>query len=262
MSVRELKAINVLNYNDNVVIVSTRDAGYSISHANNDSPSILPLTFDEIAFINSNSEVFRTGILRFQEDLEEEIYEELKITNWKDILTNKDIEEIILNPTIKGLKSIIKIQNTANFDRVKGIFTGLKNENVHDISMRVEKIIKARDAELRRGVRNTEIQIQAKDTKREVAYDEVNELKEQNSALQEQMLEMQNMIKEMMEAQGKDNKSVEVKEDKKATKVEVKEDKKATKTKDTEKEVKKTNAKTTKKTTTNKNKSNTKSDKK
>lgn len=252
MSVRELKAINVLNYNDNVVIVSTRDAGYSISHANNGSPSILPLTFDEIAFINSNSEVFRTGILRFQEDLEEEIYEELKITNWKDILTNKDIEEIILNPTIKGLKSIIKIQNTANFDRVKGIFTGLKNENVHDISMRVEKIIKARDAELRRGVRNTEIQIQAKDTKREVAYDEVNELKEQNSALQEQMLEMQNMIKEMMETQGKDNKSVKVKEDKKVTK-----------TKDTEKEVKKTNAKTTKKTTTtNKNKSNTKSDKK
>lgn len=201
MKVRELKSINILNYNDNIVVVSTKNDGYAMQPASNGNPSILPLTFDEISYINSNSEIFKTGLLRFPEDLQEDIYEELKISGWKNILTNEDIKDIILNPSIDGLTKIISIKNIANFERVKGVFTSLKNENAHDISMRVEDILKARDAELRKGIRNSAIIIQAKDAQKMIAVDEVNQLKDQNKLLQEQMLNMQKMMEQMMAMQ-------------------------------------------------------------
>ena len=200
MIVREMKTINVLNYNENMVVVSTKTDGYAMQPANG-NPSILPLTFDEIAYINSNSEIFKTGLLRFPEELQKEIYEELKISDWENILTNEDIREIILNPSIGGLTKIISIKNIANFERVKGIFTSLKNEKIHDISMRIEDIMKERDSELRKGIRNSEIIIKAKDTQKMIALDEVNDLKDQNKSLQEQMLQMQKMMEQMMSMQ-------------------------------------------------------------
>ena len=205
MSVREMKTINVLNYNDGTIVVSTKNDGYSLPPASNGVPSTLPLSFDEIFYINSNSEIFKTGLLRFPEELEEEIYSELKISDWKNILTNEDIENYILNPTIDGLNKILAVKNIANFERIKGVFTVLKNQKTHDISMRVEDLIKARDLELRKGIRNTEIKIQAKDTEKVIPMDEVNSLKEQNQALQEQMLQMQEMMKHMMSMQNNSN---------------------------------------------------------
>jgi len=201
MSIKELKSINVLNYNDNTVVISTKTDGYAIASASDGNASILPLSFDEIAYINSNSEAFKAGLLRFQEDIQEEIYDELKIVNWKDILTNVDIENIILNPSIDGLSRIIEIKNVANFERVKGAFTKLKNTKNYDISMRVEDILKERDSELRRGIRNSEIIIRKADTEKMVAMDEVNSLKEQNNVLQDQMLQMQKMMEQMMTMQ-------------------------------------------------------------
>lgn len=198
MSVRDLKAINVLNYNENTFVISTKNDGYALPPASNGNPSILPLTFDEISYINSNSEVFKSGLLRFPEEIEEEIYNELKISGWESILSNKDIENIILNPSIEGLTKIISIQNVANFDRVKGIFTRLKNEKIHDISIRVEGLIKERDSELRKGIRKSNIIVKKSDTEKLIAMDEVNSLKEQNKALQEQMDQMQKMLEQMM----------------------------------------------------------------
>ena len=49
MTINENKLINVLNYNDNIVVVSTKTDGYAMQPASNGNPSILPLTFDEIS---------------------------------------------------------------------------------------------------------------------------------------------------------------------------------------------------------------------
>jgi len=201
MNVRELKSINVLNYNEFTVVVTTKTDSYALPPASDGNPSLLPLTFDEISYINSNSEVFKTGILRFPKEYEEVIYTELKILDWKEILSNDEIKDIILNPTVEGLSKILKIQNIANFERVKGIFVKLKNENKYDISMRVEDLIRERDAELRAGIRNSKIIIRKSDTMKMVSTDEVNSLKEQNKLLQEQLNQMQKMIEQMMKTQ-------------------------------------------------------------
>lgn len=203
MAIKDMKTINVLNYNQNIVIVSTKHDSYTIEPAiNSENPTSLPLSLDEILYINGNSAAFKTGILRFPKEIEKEMYEDyLRIPNWEDLLTIQDIEKIILYPTIEGLTKIINIKDTGMFDRVRGVFVRLKNTNDDDISLRVEKIIQARLDELRRGVRNTEIIIKAKDTVAPIATEEVDELKEQNKLLQEQMANMQKMMEQMMSMQ-------------------------------------------------------------
>ena len=224
MAIKDMKTINVLNYNQNIVIVSTKHDSYTIEPAtNSENPTSLPLSLDEILYINGNSAAFKTGILRFPKEIEKEMYEDyLRIPNWEDLLTIQDIEKIILHPTIEGLTKIINIKDTGMFDRVRGVFVRLKNTNDDDISLRVEKIIQARLDELRRGVRNTEIIIKAKDTVAQIATEEVDELKEQNKLLQEQMANMQKMMEQMMSMQTNTTPSTEKgntdKEEEKVTK--------------------------------------------
>ena len=224
MAIKDMKTINVLNYNQNIVIVSTKHDSYTIEPAiNSENPTSLPLSLDEILYINGNSAAFKTGILRFPKEIEKEMYEDyLRIPNWEDLLTIQDIEKIILHPTIEGLTKIINIKDTGMFDRVRGVFVRLKNTNDDDISLRVEKIIQARLDELRRGVRNTEIIIKAKDTVAPIATEEVDELKEQNKLLQEQMANMQKMMEQMMSMQTNTTPSAEKektdKEEEKVTK--------------------------------------------
>ena len=206
-----MKTINVLNYNQNIVIVSTKHDSYTIEPAiNSENPTALPLSLDEILYINGNSAAFKTGILRFPKEIEKEMYEDyLRIPNWEDLLTIQDIEKTILHPTIEGLTKIINIKDTGMFDRVRGIFVRLKNTNDDDISLRVEKIIQARLDELRRGIRNTTITVKAKDAVSNIPNEEVDALKEQNKALQEQMANMQKMMEQMMSMQSNTTSSAE-----------------------------------------------------
>jgi hypothetical protein len=201
MIINENKLINVLNYNENPVAIKTHVREYLCQAAENDTPSITPLTFSEIESLNSNSNAFKIGTLRFPSDTEAEIYEALRITDWEEILTNKDIEDIILHPSLSGLTKLIAINNVQLFERVRGVFFSLKNTNQYDISTRVEKIVVTRYKELCNRQIKTGIVLSTKDTSTTVPSEEVNALKEQNIVLQEKMLQMQKMIEQMIAMQ-------------------------------------------------------------
>lgn len=198
-----MKMINLLNYNENIVVVSTKHDSYAIEPAvDSETPTILPLNLDEILYVNGNSAAFKSGILRFPEDIEQEMYEDyLRIPNWKDLLTIKEMEDIILYPSMDKLLKLVGIKDTGTFDRLRGVFIRLKNSTDNDISMRVEGIIKTRSDELRRGVRNTEIVIKPKDVLTSMPSEEVDALKEQNNVLQKQMIQMQEMLEKMLASQ-------------------------------------------------------------
>ena len=204
MAIKDMKTINLLNYNENVVTVSTRHDSYAIEPAiDSKTPTVFPLTIDEIIHINGNSVAFKNGILRFPKDIEQEVYENLlNIHNWRDLLTIEEIEDIILSPTVEKLNKLVGIKDSGIFDMVRGVFTRLKNTPDKDISLRVQDIIKARSEELRRGIRNTEIVIKPKDATVSVAGDEVDSLKKQNDELRAQMENMQKMMEQMMAMQG------------------------------------------------------------
>lgn len=205
--IKDMKTINVLNYNSSTVVISTKHDSYAIEPAiDSDNPTILPLTLDEILYANANSMAFKSGILRFPEDIEKEMYEDyLRIPNWESLLTIKQIENIILHPTMEGLTKLVSVKDSGIFDRIRGVFIRLKNTTNDDISLRVEKIIEARGNELRNGIRNTQIVIKARDAVSSVSTDEVDGLKKQNEVLQNQLNEMQAMMAEFLASQKKVN---------------------------------------------------------
>ena len=63
------------------------------------NPTTLPLTWDEIVYAN-NSNVFKSGSLEFQSNIENDIYNELGIVK-ENVLKYKEIKEIFYFILIK-----------------------------------------------------------------------------------------------------------------------------------------------------------------
>lgn len=197
MAISKTKNYLVLNYGHSPIGVSTRHENYLIPGADGDVPASLPLTIDEIQVINSNSPVFKVGMLRFEEKDEKDIYEELRILNWQDILTDRAIEDILLNPDAESLQKLVSIESEPYYERIRGVYVGLKSAGAA-ISLNVSNAIEARREELLRHKRTTDIRVTANPDghNKVVSSEEVDDLKRQ-------IAEMQEMMAKMME--GKEN---------------------------------------------------------
>jgi len=149
----------VYNYHRSRVAVSTKNVSYLFEGGTKDSPFGLPMTFEEIATVNMNGVAFKAGLLFFDPRDQEDIYKELRIVNWRDILKDEDIEDIILHPTAEGYQKIINIDNDTYFDRVYGILFGLQSVFA-DIPVHSKVIIEARKNEIENHKRKSEIKIE------------------------------------------------------------------------------------------------------
>lgn len=199
MSKYDTQDVNVLNYNESNIFVSSAREHYKFAPSKNGkTPTIVPIPMKELQYIASNTNIITTGWLTFEEDEKDEIYKELRIANWKDILTNEDIEFILTKPTMEGLQKIIDIKNESYFDRVRIIMHKLINDGV-DITTKVSNIVNQRHNELQRRQRNSQIVLTMKNTT--VSSDTVRELSEQNASLQNQLDEMKKMMEQMMAMQ-------------------------------------------------------------
>ena len=87
------KTYLVLNYSTSPVGIRTRNDSFVIEGGNSDEPTSMPFTLDEIIQINSGSRVFTSGLLRFEKEYEKDIYEELRIRDWQNIMTDEEIEK-------------------------------------------------------------------------------------------------------------------------------------------------------------------------
>lgn len=199
MSKYKTQDINVLNYNENDVFVNGSKEHYKFAASRNGkNPTIVPIPFNELQYIASNTNIIATGWLTFDDDIKEEIYTELRIPNWKDILSNDDIKTILTKPTMEGLQKIIDIENQSYFDRVRIAMFKLMSDGV-DITTKVGRIVNRRYDELQKKQRKSSIVLTKKDTS--VSVDTVRELSEQNASLQSQLDEMKKMMKQMMAMQ-------------------------------------------------------------
>ena len=202
MSKIDTQNINVLNYNENEVFVDSSREHYKFNASRDGkTPSVIPISLSELQNICSNTDIIVTGWLTFDDDVKEEIFKELRIANWQDILSNEDIAEILTNPTMEGLQKIINIENQTYFDRVRIIMFKLMKQGV-DITTKVSRIVEQRYDELRNRRRKSSIILTKKDTNKPYATpDEVKELTAQNAALQNQLDEMKKMMERMMSMQ-------------------------------------------------------------
>lgn len=177
----EIKHISVLNYNENCVCINIAPGKSLIfEESSYGTPTTIPLSLDEIKYAN-NSNVFKTGILEFQSDLEDEIYEVLRIDKDK-VLKLADIKEILINPTKNGLQKIISIQSLYDFDRVRGQFQKLKNDG-YKLTLDIANIIEKRSEELFKNQIKSDIIIDDSDVVKE--HSKVRELEEKLAKMEE-----------------------------------------------------------------------------
>lgn len=141
-----VKHISVLNYNENCVSINVApNKSMILEAASGEIPTLTPLTLDEIRYAN-NSNAFKTGVLEFPEELEDEIYNELRIDKDK-VLKLKDIREILCLPTKEGLIKILSLNSLSDFDRVRGQFYKLKADG-YKLTLDIADIIQRRTKEL------------------------------------------------------------------------------------------------------------------
>lgn len=206
MSIKEKVSIPVYNYNESNICIPTNISTHILPPAVDGVPSVDYLSFAEINYINGISDCFRTGLLRFAKEDEEDVYTSLNIANWEGMLTNDEIKNILLNPTIDGLQKIIDVTNASIFDRIRTIFVSLKENTDNDISNRVIKMMEARELEFKRGIYKTQIILKPKDVpEKTISNDEITAIKEQNVTLMAQLAEMQKMIESLKESKTTNN---------------------------------------------------------
>lgn len=158
----EEKTYLMCNYSTSPLIVSMRENSVFLEGGRRDAPITYPFTMRELVEINNTSTAIKSGRLVPTEEQKEYIYNQLRITDWKDILSDEQIEQIILYPTVEGLKRLLDIKDSFYFERVYGAYIGLRNVNA-PISANIGRLIRGRYEELQRGKINTEFSVQERD---------------------------------------------------------------------------------------------------
>lgn len=192
MSISKTKNYLVLNYSSSPVGISTKYDSFLVDGGTATEPGTLPLTFDEIAVINSKSAAFKIGLLRFEPAYEEELYEALSITYWRDIMTEADIEHALCHPTLESSQKILDIESDAYFERIRGVMVGLRSAGI-DVPGKIERMIEQRRLELAQRKRKTEIRLVSTDEPSRSAPS-----KEEFDAMKAQLEQMQAMMAAMM----------------------------------------------------------------
>lgn len=180
----------VINENSSPVFVPTRNGGFMMDGAASDRPSVAQLYFSDIVEINSACDLFRHGHLFFEKEYEEAIYDELRIPNWRDILHNSDIENILLHPTLESLQRILDIKSPTYFDRIRGVYVGLKNSGC-DMSQNVIKLMEQRSKEVASGITTTKISVMPKKDADEVQSEAMAAMQRKMEAMEARLSSLQ-----------------------------------------------------------------------
>lgn len=201
MALERQRTYMVLNYSSSPVSLLTKDRSYLLEGGTREHPAVLPLTIEEINTANTNGCAFKYGLAFFEKDFEEAIYDDIRLINWREILRDEQIEGIILHPTKEGLEKIVRIDNEIYFNRVYGIYMGLKSIFA-EISPRVELVIEQRRDELKKNQRKTEIIISKPTPKLETNNEDVEDLKTRLAKMEE-LLSKQTSVQEKTSTEAK-----------------------------------------------------------
>lgn len=208
MSIRDEKNIKILNLNETNLCVKTNIRDFVIPYGTIEEPTFEYVTFEEIVYINSNTNGIKSGLIRFEKDKEDEIYKELGI-NPDTIIRNEDIENILLNPSEEGLDKLISIKDASIIKRIRCMFTRLKNTNAN-MSMQTINIIEQRIREVKNGTLISKMQIHKSDV---VKSNETENLKSEIEQLKAMIAQLTsaNVMTENKIENNSDETSVEIK---------------------------------------------------
>ena len=190
MAIRDKNDIRVYNECPFQVNLVGQKREYIFPPCLDGEPTMNFVNFDEIEYAHSRYKNFSIGLLIFDEAEQDGLYEALGLKDWKNkVWFNKDIEDIILNPTLDKMQRVIDIKDLITLERVRGKMVYFVNQG-RDVSQNVINIINQRYREITSGIANSKIVIRQTDVEKSVSSNEVEELKKQLSQMQKLMEQM------------------------------------------------------------------------
>lgn len=169
--------------------MQTQTRGILFEAATDGIPTIDHLTFQEVEFVNSRSGVFRRGELRFEEDKQDEIFNQLHYPDWEKVLLSEDdVKNLVVNPNKENAERIVAIKDSNTIERVRGIMNSLINQQF-DVSTKIKSIINKRFEELQNGKITSEIVVG------KISSPAASE--ESLTAMQEELSQMRELLAQM-----------------------------------------------------------------
>ena len=157
--------INVYNdYDSNIYAPSVDPKGIDLTFPKKDEynePYLISVPFAEIKNIHRlDRNIFPRKILRFEDDMEEEVFKSLNIRldREKETYSREQIEDMIINPTDGTIKEILSIKDKGTIDRFLSQLVYLKNTNKYFIPSKIEAYIRARKEELEEGIKESDLE--------------------------------------------------------------------------------------------------------
>lgn len=196
--------ITVFNDSFHMVIIPTQHNpnGYVLEPVTNElaKPSIT-LNYSEVRYINNSSNAFKIGVLRFEEEQQEDVYRNLGIVDWEEVLTSQEIRELAIKKTHTpdDYKKILLIKDQAYFERIRSEVVALRNQGTYDLSSRFLDMIEKRLGEFQQGRFSTSFKIQeskqpSQNSNTAVPQEEYENLKKQNDELKQQFEELKKLM--------------------------------------------------------------------
>ena len=146
------KVVKVYNRNTFAVFAKGINREYKFEAAQGGRAASIPVSWDDIEYINDNSELFREGYLCFSDTESAELHKELGNFNIENTAyTPERIRDIILNPTYEKLKAIVEITSMGMIERFRGDLIYLRESGDQPVSSNVQRIIEERYREIYNG---------------------------------------------------------------------------------------------------------------
>lgn len=135
------------------------DGGYELPPKIDGEPYYVSVLWKDVMRVNPISEAFKKKIIRFESDMEEQAYRQLRIDfkREKNSYARDEIEKMILHPNDEVLQKIVDIDKLTVINAFLSQLVYLKNTNKYMIAEKVELYIRARKEELQKGLRKSEL---------------------------------------------------------------------------------------------------------
>lgn len=124
-------------------------------------PSYIPVLWRDIVRVNRISSLIKEKAIRFDSDIEEEVWKQLRIdfNREKESYSRQEIENMIINPTDDTIHKILSISKISVIEAFLSQLVALKNSNKYFIAEKVELYIRARKEEILEGIKKSELEV-------------------------------------------------------------------------------------------------------
>ncbi len=161
---KDTDMINIYNdydYNLYMPTANSMEGDYILKPKIDGEPYFIPVYWRDVVHVNRISKVFKNKNVRFDSEIEEEAYKQLRIdfSREKDVYSRQEIENMIVNPTDEVLEKIVAIRDLKTIETFLSQLVSLKNTNKYFIAEKVELYIRARKQELEEGIIHSELEV-------------------------------------------------------------------------------------------------------